>query len=57
VEEVEDTAMEIHIEAAKKVEPNAKVGDTLTWKNAVLFVRKVRRRQAWEFHLKRRKLL
>ncbi len=34
-----------------------KVGDTLTWKNAVLFVRKVRRRQAWEFHLKRRKLL
>ncbi len=36
---------------------NVKVGDTLTWKNAVLFVRKVRRRQAWEFHLKRRKLL
>ena len=34
-----------------------KVGDTLTWKNAVLFVRKVRRRQAWEFHLKRRKLM
>ncbi|MBR7121316.1 MAG: HlyC/CorC family transporter [Lentisphaeria bacterium] len=34
-----------------------KVGDTLTWKNAVLFVRKVRRRQAWEFHVKRRKLL
>ena len=36
---------------------NVKVGDTLTWKNAVLFVRKVRRRQAWEFHVKRRKLL
>ncbi len=34
-----------------------KVGDTLIWKNAVLFVRKVRRRQAWEFHVKRRKLL
>ena len=34
-----------------------KVGDRLTWKNAELFVRKVRRRQAWEFHLKRRKLM
>jgi CBS domain containing-hemolysin-like protein len=34
-----------------------KVGDTLTWKNAVFFVRKIRRRQAWEFHLKRRKLM
>ena len=34
-----------------------KVGDTLTWKNATFFVRKVRRRQAWEFHLKRRKLM
>ncbi len=34
-----------------------KVGDTLTWKNAVFFVRKIRRGQAWEFHLKRRNLL
>ena len=34
-----------------------KVGDTLTWKNAVFFVRKIRRSQAWEFHLKRRSLL
>ena len=34
-----------------------KVGDTLTWKNATLFVRKIRRSQAWEFHLKRRNLL
>ena len=34
-----------------------KVGDTLVWKNAIFFVRKVRRRQAWEFHLKRRKLM
>jgi len=30
VEEVEDTAVEIHIEAAKKIDPNAQVGETVT---------------------------
>ena len=30
VEEVEDTATEIHIEAAKKLNPNAQVGDAVT---------------------------
>ena len=34
-----------------------KVGDRMVWKNAEIFVRKIRRRQAWEFHLKRRKLM
>ena len=30
VEEVEDTAIEMHIEAAKKLNPNIQVGDTIT---------------------------
>ena len=30
VEEVEDTAVEIHIDAAKNIDPNAQVGDTIT---------------------------
>ena len=30
VEEVEDTAVEIHIDAARNIEPNAQVGDTIT---------------------------
>ena len=30
VEEVEDTAVEIHIEAAKKINPNVQVGDSVT---------------------------
>ena len=30
VEEVEDTAVEIHIEAAKKINPNVQVGDAVT---------------------------
>ncbi len=30
VEEVEDTAVEIHIEAAKKLQPNVQVGDAVT---------------------------
>ena len=30
VEEVEDTALEIHIEAARKLNPNAQVGDAIT---------------------------
>ena len=30
VEEVEDTAVEIHIDAAKNIDPNAQVGDTVT---------------------------
>ena len=34
-----------------------KVGETLRWKNAEFFVRKVRRGQVWEFHLKRRRLM
>ncbi|MBE6358326.1 MAG: HlyC/CorC family transporter [Lentisphaerae bacterium] len=42
---------------ARELGKQVKVGDTLTWKNAVLFVRKVRRQQVWEFHLKRRKLM
>ena len=34
-----------------------KVGDSLTWKNAEFFVRKVRRSQVWEFHLRRRSII
>ncbi|MCI5778826.1 MAG: hemolysin family protein [Lentisphaeria bacterium] len=34
-----------------------KVGDSLVWKNAEFFVRKVRRSQVWEFHLRRKTLL
>ena len=30
VEEVEDTAVEIHIDAARNIEPNAQVGDTIS---------------------------
>ncbi len=40
----------------KELGKQVKVGDTLTWKNAVFFVRKIRRSQAWEFHVKRRNL-
>ena len=32
VEELEDTALEIHIDAAKNIDPNAQVGDSL-WGN------------------------
>ena len=35
----------------------AKVGDSLRWKNAEFFVRKVRRSQVWEFHLKRTSII
>ena len=35
----------------------AKVGDSLIWKNAEFFVRKVRRSQVWEFHLRRKSIL
>ena len=34
-----------------------KVGSLLNWNNATFFVRKMRRGQVWEFHLKRRKLM
>ena len=30
VEEIEDTAVEIHIDAARNIDPNAQVGDTIT---------------------------
>ena len=30
---------------------------SLTWKNAEFFVRKVRRSQVWEFHLRRKSIL
>lgn len=42
---------------AREMGRQVKVGDSLVWKNAEFFVRKIRRSQVWEFHLRRKSLL
>jgi len=41
----------------REIDRQVKVGDSLTWKNAEFFVRKIRRSQVWEFHVKRKSVL
>ncbi len=42
---------------ARELDRQVKVGDSLVWKNAEFFVRKIRRSQVWEFHLRRKSIL
>mgnify|MGYP003295012020 CR=1 FL=1 len=41
-------------EKAQNLDRPPKVGDSLIWKNAEFFARKIRRSQVWEFHLRRK---